>query len=143
MSKYVDRQITSSTLEDDGFIERIHEHVTVKLKRCPCCGTPARTLTMNDDSDGDYLIAECPNCGLHTRRCDEYEETAEAWNLRRPYTTITRKAVLDCPFCGGKAEAYECEDAPDIYYVQCKKCGATSAGFADPKPAVKTWYRRV
>ncbi len=134
----------SRTVSDDGFLTREHEHVTVKLKHCPCCGKTARTLTLNGE-DGDYLIVGCPNCGIHTRKCEDgnYEEAAKLWNMRRVSPNIAGRALLSCPFCGGKAEADFCDDDLDIVIVQCEKCGAASAGYSKGENAVKAWNRRV
>ena len=137
MSKYVEREIVSSVFEDDGFLERVHEHVKVKMKRCPCCGKPARVQHIEYDND-DWLIIECPSCGLHSAKCETHEEAAELWNAR----IAARKkvgAMKTCPFCGGKAELVYCEDAPDFALVECRECGASSAAHVDPKAAIKLW----
>lgn len=137
MSKYVKREITASTFEDDGFLERVEEHVTISLRKCPCCGKPARIQHIEYEDD-DWLIAECPNCGLHSAKCQTYEDCAELWNVRTPRPAV-RKTVRPCPFCGGKAGAGFCEDAPDFAFVECDNCGASSATFANPQSAIKAW----
>ena len=141
MSKYVDIQDTIT--EDDGFLQRIERKITVKLKRCPFCGTVARVETVNvDDEDrvGDYIRVYCPECGAHTELYETHEEAANNWNSRKPY--VKRGNVASCPFCGGKADTIFADDA-DVALVKCQKCGAMSAGFARGDSAVKAWNRRI
>ena len=140
MSKYVERRILSSEVDGDGFLERVHEEVIVKLKRCPCCGNPAK-LDHIELEDDEYIIVRCPNCGLRTRGCETHEDATDAWNARK--VGLFRGRIKYCPFCGGKAEIEYCGDAPDIYVVQCVKCGAMTSGSTDTAKLLKRWNARV
>ena len=142
MSKYVERRIVSSEFEDDGFLERVHEEVKMSLKRCPCCGRPAKTEHIELEEE-DYLIVRCTNCGVQTRPCSTHEECAEAWNARKVALTRSGAKVHSCPFCGGKAEVDYCDDATDIFVVKCAKCGARTGGTTNVQAAVKVWNRRM
>ena len=50
-------------------------------KRCPKCGREPSAITYSN-----YLSAfagyelECYDCGLHTGKCDSYEEAVDKWN---------------------------------------------------------------
>jgi Lar family restriction alleviation protein len=47
-----------------------------------------------------------------------------------------------CPFCGGKAYAYERNEALEIGNVICSNCGVNMEG-DDETDAVRLWNRRA
>ena len=146
MSKYVKREIVSSEMEDDGFLERVHEHVTYSLKRCPYCGSVAKIVPVDVDEEGDFMQAECPNCGVHTRVSESYEELTELWNERTPEEESSGR-IKRCPFCGGQAVGKYDEDIPadepDAIFIVCTDCGASTRNYLTGKEALNKWNARV
>ena len=152
MSSYVTRseEILSSEEFDGIQIELIHEHVEIRLKRCPMCGTPGRAATITD-RDGDFLVIQCPQCGVHTALCGDYEPAAELWNSRKKGRSSGR--IKPCPFCGGKAqlefvsprEDVDDDEADDTsgVAVECTECEASTPALNDNISAIETWNRRV
>ena len=49
------------------------------------------------------------------------------------------QGLKPCPFCGGKAKVM---NGPDDW-VQCDRCGATTAFSATVESAIAKWNRRV
>ena len=85
MSKYVKRSY--ETISDDGFLERVKEHVKISLKTCPFCGGKSKVLHHDNpgffelDSD-DAVNVVCTKCGAMSAVCGSLEETVEKWNAR-------------------------------------------------------------
>lgn len=148
MSKYV--EIVEKVTADDGFLQHIDVHVTVRLKRCPHCGGDGKMRHLNTEEGEDLIYIECEKCGIHTEAFEEYGEAAEKWNARK--TSLARKGrgALPCPFCGGKAEADfalppEDSDIPEdeSALVRCTKCGNRTKVYVNSIQAVKVWNKRV
>ena len=87
---YVKRE--QKIISDDGFLQRIHETVHVGLKKCPKCGSSAKTvrLDLDDipeefradfaDKGGDFYIIQCSKCKYRTDFSLTIEEAAAQWN---------------------------------------------------------------
>ena len=127
----------------DGLIfERVHEHVEVKVKPCPYCGGPAKTIHVPHEEYGDAIEIECVDCHVHTRECETHEEAAEVWNKRRKSA-----GKMLCAFCGGKAEYVGADVSDDehegMMRIECEECGASTEYYASEKEAAGVWSRRV
>ena len=144
MAKYTVIKRTS-TIEEDGFLERVNIEVHVQVKRCPICGGKAETEHVYTPEGEDLIRIHCQSCGVMTGLYPEHEGAAQAWNKRRSVFSLKKKAIDDCPFCAGKMqfEFSDDEDMPDGYFVQCTKCGARSKVYKDAKSAAKAFDRRV
>ena len=144
MAKYTTIKRTS-TIDEDGFLERVNVEVNIKLKRCPICGGKAEVEHVYGDDGADLIRMHCEDCGTMSGLYSGYEEAACAWNKRRPVFSIKNKVISDCPFCAGKMEFEHSDDEeiPDGYFVQCTKCGARSKVYKDSQTAAKAFNRRV
>ena len=79
MSKYIKRTEKSVM---DGFLERVEVYIEVKLKKCPFCGTAAKTVLEYDDNNEDLHRIHCPKCKITTEPSCKLEDVVEAWNAR-------------------------------------------------------------
>ena len=145
-SEWVERK--EEVMSDDGFFQRVHETVTVRLKRCPFCGHPAKTEGVNTEDGTDFMTVKCLACGISTKLSPDYEEAANFWNRRVKLHPESRKGAARCPFCGSKA-SYEYADAEadredaGKMRAECEGCGAHTEYYADGKEALLRWNRRM
>lgn len=56
---------------------------------------------------------------------------------------MKNKELLPCPFCGGEAEVAHLSNMPNVIYVWCKCCGASTKGYAYSKTAIRKWNTRT
>ncbi len=150
-NEYVDRKEEILHVEEimPGVkFERVHEHVTVRVKRCPFCGGPGHTEHVNTSDGYDLIEIKCEACGIHTKLCEDHEEATALWNKRRPPVLIgAKKGAINCPFCSGKASVLGAdaldEEHEDMYRVECERCEAATEYYTDWKESVKRWNRRA
>ena len=144
MSRYVKKEILSREVSDDGFLERIHLHVTYQLRHCPCCGTRSSIHPIDYEENGDFMIAECPKCGVHTPPSEEYEDITEWWNARVS-ERVLNGIVNSCPFCGGHARIESDDEVPadgvERFRIVCPDCGAATNYCLSVKKVVKAWNK--
>ena len=150
MSEYVTRRekvISSEPLIGGIMLERVHEHVEVKLKVCPHCGGKAEIK--HDEQTGDYEVyIECAKCGIASKLCEMHEEAAELWNRRVPPTLWGNTKLKNCAFCGGAAKVNEVDNelsddpSDEIHIVECEECGAHTRARKQVRTAIKDWDRR-
>ena len=55
-------------------------------------------------------------------------------------TDIDYSELKCCPFCGGEAELFYCDN---WYQLCCKKCGASAGLYGKIKNAIRTWNTRI
>lgn len=80
MSQYVERHAV--VVEDDGFLQKINEHVIIRLRDCPFCGGSAEGLDTNDADGYSKSLIKCTKCGAQTAMLEDLEHAADAWNRR-------------------------------------------------------------
>lgn len=142
VSEYVERH--ENVVSDDGFLQRVQETVIVKLKPCPHCGHPGKTVHLETE-DGEMIAVKCQACRISTAGYETHEEAAMAWNKRRPVFAQGKKGPVNCAFCNGKSEVLfgANDETEDMQCVECERCGAHTEYYQNGNDAVKRWNMRI
>ena len=151
-------------------LERVHEHVEVKLRKCPHCGGYGHMKHVDNvdiiadmvDSEeyDDALEVECESCGMHSGVYETYEKAVSSWNKRKKsVVSAIKNKVLNCAFCGGAANVEsapeddeECgyirsdlglPEGTELFCVKCEECGASTGYYRTAREGIKVWNARV